>query len=215
MFSPTALFIPPPPVSWPLSSGLGRPLPTPLPVGRCLRPPTGTPPRPRAMWTGTVRSHRALCLQDSACGGRGASVSDGLAEQAVGVRAAGSPWASARVHRAASLPWLPQNPQWGRALGETRASWFLWSEDSSFPSIAKQQKPAHPLPLPECWPEVRGVVVGLARLMLGPTVRWGRWGRLRGSRPLSPHLCVLGCRPPCVTRSVGASLPLPTISPLT
>lgn len=62
VFSPIALFIPPPPVSWPLSSGLRRPLPTPLPVGRCLRPPTGTPPRPRAKWTGTVRSHRAFCV---------------------------------------------------------------------------------------------------------------------------------------------------------
>jgi len=39
----------------PLSSGLGGP---PPPMGKCLRPLSATPPRPKAKWTGTVQSHR-------------------------------------------------------------------------------------------------------------------------------------------------------------
>lgn len=32
----------------------------------------------------------------------------------------------------------------GRAPGERRPLWFLWCENSSFPSIAKRRKPTHP-----------------------------------------------------------------------
>lgn len=58
----------------PLSSGLGGPSPL-LPMGRCLRPPTAAPPRPKAKWTGTVQSHRTFCISRTLSVGEGARLS--------------------------------------------------------------------------------------------------------------------------------------------
>jgi len=156
----------------PLSSGLGGPPPPWENVSGLSRPPL-LGPKPSG--PELCKATGPLRLQDSACGGRSTSVSARLAA----TRQSGS--------RPVGVS--------GRAPGERSPSWFLWCENSSFPSIAKRRKPTHP-PAGVPGRGKGGVVVELVGLMLGPAACWGEGGgRLRGSRPiLSPQICALGCR---------------------